>query len=119
MLICLMQAMHLLAVFSAEFYILLTAGKTGKYSNTTSGLLFGDIDFINQTTATAVGSSGIIRTTNTGVTGLTRHLPGNHYFQEVDFIDVNTGIAIFIEGHTSGQQMPEITGFRQILLAVI
>jgi subtilisin-like proprotein convertase family protein len=64
----------------------------------TAGTLWG-IDFINQTTATAAGSLGIIRTTNTGVTWFDQTPPGNHYFNDIDFVDVNIGIAICTEGH--------------------
>jgi photosystem II stability/assembly factor-like uncharacterized protein len=65
-------------------------------ASTSLGTLWS-IDFINQTTATAAGSTGIIRTTNTGVSDQTP--PGNHYFNDMEFIDVNTGIAICTEGH--------------------
>ena len=67
-------------------------------TNGTSGYWW-DIDYINSTTATAVGTQGrIIRTTNAGLSWFPQTGGRNLNLGGVQFIDVNNGIAISYNG---------------------
>jgi photosystem II stability/assembly factor-like uncharacterized protein/subtilisin-like proprotein convertase family protein len=67
-------------------------------TNGTSGYWW-DIDYINPTTATAVGTQGrIIRTTNAGLSWFPQTGGGNLNLSGVRFTDVNNGIAISSQG---------------------
>lgn len=70
-------------------------GDNWQLQNIQNNPVLVDIDYINQTTATTVGASGLIlRTTNTGANWFAQNSGVVDQVVSIDFIDVNNGIAI-------------------------